>query len=108
MRRVIPSAACDEVEKSEQVPVVTADQSWFENGQPFSTYYAYCIASRISHMSTIYWGRTGGAVKEGGAAPVGATSAAAAEVGAEVVSTTGVLTSVVDSVPCFFSTYMSA
>jgi len=28
----------------------------------FSTNYAYCIASRIIHISTIYWGRTIGAV----------------------------------------------
>jgi hypothetical protein len=42
----------------------------------------------------------------GPTAPVGATSEAAAEVGAEVVSTTGFLTSVEEVVePVFFSVY---
>jgi hypothetical protein len=58
----------------------------------------------ISTTDIIYRGTTAGAVAAGPAAPVGAISAAAAEVGAEVVSTTGFLTSVVDSgEPFFFS-----
>jgi hypothetical protein len=56
--------------------------------------------------TTLYWGTTEGAMTVGPTAPVGATSEAAAEVGAEVVSTTGFLTSVVELVePVFFSVY---
>jgi len=75
-----------------------------------SVFNILCILysdSVVSKYLTLYWGSTGGAVKAGGAAPVGATSAAAAEVGAGVVSTTGALTSVGVSVPCFFSTFSS-
>jgi hypothetical protein len=56
---------------------------------------------RLLEQHNFYWGARGTTV--GPAAPVGATSTAAAEVAAGVASTTGFLTSVVDSGDFFFS-----